>query len=1230
MRVSYPYTIRSSGVFNVIVKVNPYQTVNETHFDNNIAFIPINIDAAAWAAQNLPYPIIFVHGINSDNKTWNTLIDSLKNYYGWSFGGNMNFSLNYDNDFTTSNLINCPTGNDCDYHDYTVTSDLQKSDFYTVNFDVNFDGIPYSNSFLNQSNQSAIVKQGLAIRDAIKHVLTKTGRDKVIIVGHSMGGLAAREYLQNADLFQSSDNKKHVAKLLTTGTPHGGTNFTNLALLPGFLPDMASEAARDMRATYFYSNNDGVYLFSGTEDNLYMLNQIPENYHNVDVNCNGLLGEWITGINDKFIPTDLSYACIISNGILGGDGAVIASSANINNYLPVNADTFHLQQVLHTQLTSNFKSIIKGLDESNSWAGAYQISSEKLYYGLITEQSKGRSVVTDYDTYKINIPSNGNLNIQVYDIQLPQFSVQVYNSSHTSIYSTNSNGKGCLNVDIPSLPAGTFYVAFYGTPTSTTMYYPYAFKVTYSSTPSSYCSGTTNLTTPSGTFSDGSGSNNYNNNSDCKWKIQPSGATSITLSFTNFNVSDPGDTVYAYNGSTTSSPLLGKWAGTTLPTSVTSTGGTMLVRFVTDATNTAAGWTANYSAVVVPTYCNGITTFTAASGSFSDGSGATDYGNNSHCSWLINPTDAYSVTLNFSFFNTEAVNDVVNVYDGSDNTTTLLGSFSGNSIPSSLTSTGGAMFVEFITNETITNAGWNAFYTSYIPYSGAGIVEYQYWFDNNYANAVSIPIAPQNNFQLNSNVPLNTLSKGLHTFSIRFKSNTDVWSSATTTFFYNADNTVPGNIVQYEYWYDNDYANKSNVSLANTTNLFLSDSLNTNNTVSGLHTLNMRFKTSGSIWSSTISSFFYKPDISTGGSIVQYEYWYDNDYGNKSNINLSGTNNLLLLNSLNTTNVELGLHTLNIRFKTNGSSWSGAISSFFYKTNNMITGTPGYEYWFDNNYAGKTNVTVNSTNNLFVFDSLITTGLTTGLHTFNIRLRPDGSKWSSAVFSFFYKSNEEISPGQAQYEYWFDSNYVNKININISSTTNLVILDSILTTGLNLGSHTLNMRFKPNGGNWSSAISDFFNENNTSPDQLCPGGSTFLTSNLNGTNYQWQINNGNGYINISDNVNYVGTNASSLQLINIPSSWYGYQLRCVVDGNYSNTNTLRFRSYWKGTVSNAWENVSNWSCGQMPDEYTDVIVSGPAPFYPVLNTNTSCRSIIVNPAITVTITNGHTLNLTGK
>jgi hypothetical protein len=56
--------------------------------------------------------------------------------------------------------------------------------------------------------------------------------------------------------------------------------------------------------------------------------------------------------------------------------------------------------------------------------------------------------------------------------------------------------------------------------------------------------------------------------------------------------------------------------------------------------------------------CNGTTNLTASSGTFSDGSGNTNYGDNTNCSWYIAPAGANQITLSFSSFNTERHKDV--------------------------------------------------------------------------------------------------------------------------------------------------------------------------------------------------------------------------------------------------------------------------------------------------------------------------------------------------------------------------------------------------------------------------------------------------------------------------------------------------------------------------------------------------------------------------------------------
>ena len=246
------------------------------------------------------------------------------------------------------------------------------------------------------------------------------------------------------------------------------------------------------------------------------------------------------------------------------------------------------------------------------------------------------------------------------------------------------------------------------------------FTANYTSTGSSYCTGVSTLNTSDyGTITDGSGSNNYCDNSNCSWLIQPPQASSITLNFAAFELeqaSSDGNSIYdaveVYDGASSSATLLGRFTGNNIPAAITSSGGSMFIRFYSDVSNNYAGWSAYYTSTQTP-YCNGTaTTLTASSGSFSDGSGTNKYANNSNCSWLIQPANATSITLSFSSFDTELNYDGVIVYDGGNSSAPVLGQFSGTTLPAAVTSTGGSMYVSFISDEALRANGWNASYTS--------------------------------------------------------------------------------------------------------------------------------------------------------------------------------------------------------------------------------------------------------------------------------------------------------------------------------------------------------------------------------------------------------------------------------------------------------------------------------------------------------------------------------------
>lgn len=143
---------------------------------------------------------------------------------------------------------------------------------------------------------------------------------------------------------------------------------------------------------------------------------------------------------------------------------------------------------------------------------------------------------------------------------------------------------------------------------------------------------------------------------------------------------------------------------------------------------------------------------------------------------------------------------------------------------------------------------------------------------------------------------------------------------------------------------------------------------------------------------------------------------------------------------------------------------------------------------------------------------------------------------------------------------------------------------------------------------------------------ICPLSTPFvINSDVYGKLCQWQESvDSVTFTNISDNSNYIGTQAVSLQLQNIPSSWYGRKYRCIADGISSTVFTIYFANNWVSTGTIDWENAANWSCGKLPDGNTDVVINSGTV---VLNSNVAVRSLHLADGVHFTVAPGYKLTI---
>ncbi len=162
-----------------------------------------------------------------------------------------------------------------------------------------------------------------------------------------------------------------------------------------------------------------------------------------------------------------------------------------------------------------------------------------------------------------------------------------------------------------------------------------------------------------------------------------------------------------------------------------------------------------------------------------------------------------------------------------------------------------------------------------------------------------------------------------------------------------------------------------------------------------------------------------------------------------------------------------------------------------------------------------------------------------------------------------------------------------------------------------------------------SNFSEFWITKSTPP-ASCLGNNISYTAATTGATYQWQVDIGSGYNNISNGTNYAGVNTATLQINNVPTSYTGYKYRCKVNGVNGPENVLRFVLTWTGALGTEWELPGNWSCSTLPDEFTDVVVPTGLTNYPTIIKSTEVRKITAQKSTSITVGTGVLLNITGK
>ncbi|KAJ8318436.1 hypothetical protein KUTeg_003527 [Tegillarca granosa] len=199
-----------------------------------------------------------------------------------------------------------------------------------------------------------------------------------------------------------------------------------------------------------------------------------------------------------------------------------------------------------------------------------------------------------------------------------------------------------------------------------------------------------------------------NKEQTCSWRISATHGEKIVLNVTGLDIPKSmgceTDYLEIRDGHFVKSPLLGRFCGNTLPSTLVSTDSRMWLEY-RSSRGQGTGFVAEYEAI-----CGGE--INKENGQLTSPNYPDDYKPNKECIWKITVEERFSVALKFQSFEIEnhdnCVYDYLEVRDGHEDNSPLIGRFCGYKLPEDIKSTGNKLYVKFISDGSVQKPGFAA------------------------------------------------------------------------------------------------------------------------------------------------------------------------------------------------------------------------------------------------------------------------------------------------------------------------------------------------------------------------------------------------------------------------------------------------------------------------------------------------------------------------------------------
>ncbi|MEO5644841.1 MAG: CUB domain-containing protein [Bacteroidia bacterium] len=213
-------------------------------------------------------------------------------------------------------------------------------------------------------------------------------------------------------------------------------------------------------------------------------------------------------------------------------------------------------------------------------------------------------------------------------------------------------------------------------------------------------------------FDNGGPGANYTDNATITQTFTSGTTDFLRFSFlnatTNFN---SGDTLFIYDGATTSAPLIAAHVVGTYMETFTSSGNSVTLKFKSNSSTNAPGWAGQFQCTTTPApplsfdMTAGIRG--VCSGTLYDVGGASgNYGNSTNITQTYLSTNGNRLSITFNSFALETCCDRLYIYDGPNTNYPVIGVYATN--PGTITSTGTSLTFKFTSDVSNVAAGWDA------------------------------------------------------------------------------------------------------------------------------------------------------------------------------------------------------------------------------------------------------------------------------------------------------------------------------------------------------------------------------------------------------------------------------------------------------------------------------------------------------------------------------------------